>query len=1086
MTPERWQRVDEIFQAAIELKAEERPDFVDSACSGDEELRREVESLISADEQGLSVVDEPAFQAAAGLLVTDEPELSEGQSIGHFEIIGLIGRGGMGEVYLAKDLLLNRRVALKLLPAEYTKNQDRLRRFQQEAQSASALNHPNILTIYELGQVNEQQFIATEFIEGETLRQRLKHAPLTLPETIDIAIQIGSALSTAHNAGIIHRDIKPENIMLRRDGYVKVLDFGLAKLAKQHEPTTQTPVADSVDISSGLMMGTVRYMSPEQAQGHAVDRRSDIFSFGVVLYEMVMGCPPFEGKSDELIAAILKQEPSLANLPEGIRQLIGKALRKKKEERYQTMHEMVLALRSIREVNETKNNHILRRTLGEHFEDEQYTQTEPKPRGSFVADVYELRDNISPEIAKHVHIDVPAEEQWDSEKERANQKEEEFSFSLQSKAPNRSRWLSPSTKRGRILLAVAGALLLLLTGALLWTKLSEPHKVPLAFQQRDWVLIAGFDNRTGEPLFDGTIEGALERELGSSRFVNVVTPERAGDALRLMKKPPETKIDAALGREICLRDGGIRALLAGRVEKLGTTYVMSVRLIDPFRDQTVASASEEAANQESLWPAIRRLSNWTRETLGETLASIQQSNEQLEKVTTPSLRALQFYTQAMAFVNDTQWGAAEQVLRQALSEDPEFASAHILLAHTIRNQGKPEKEWGPPSQRALNLSGRISDRERYFIEASYHSIREDGAKAVSAYEALVQQYPDHFWGRNNLAWTYFSLGRYQESINQFLQAARLRPNEVWINRMAAWSVLEIDINEARRIVERIGKLIAPEMAMAHPDEVAWIQLFAVHDLWVRGEIEPALKELDRWAQTIDSRDGRERDAFARCIGNGYLAFGKLRAAEEVFQRLPEKDEEHNILLTEAASDAGDRAKLRKYLRNLKPNGDTVFLLARAGLADEAQKFLSKFSDSPTGRVSRKILEGEIALSRGRTMEAISLLQEAVPDVRWNSSWIFFTESVSLADALERQGDLQKAVQVLEKASQEKAIAYENSGSTGAYWLKVEWRLAQLYRKLGRSEEAEKVEADLSKMLAYADPEHPILLQLKQASTKSTH
>ncbi|HEY3139467.1 MAG TPA: protein kinase, partial [Blastocatellia bacterium] len=353
MTPERWQRVDEIFQAAIELKAEERSAFVDSACAGDEELRREVESLITADEQGLSFVEEPAFQAAAGLLTTAEPELAEGQSFGHYEIIGLIGRGGMGEVYLAKDKLLGRRVALKLLPADYTRHKDRLRRFQQEAQAASALNHPNILTIYELGQVDGQQFIATEFVEGETLRQRMKRDRWGLGEALDIAVQTAGALAAAHKAGIIHRDIKPENIMLRPDGYVKVLDFGLAKLTEQHELSTRAHAAESVDISSGLVMGTVKYMSPEQARGYSVDSRSDIFSFGIVLYEMLAGRSPFEGDtSNDLIAAILKKDPPpLTGPPDELKRLVNKALSKKKEDRYQTIEELLVDLKSLKEIS---------------------------------------------------------------------------------------------------------------------------------------------------------------------------------------------------------------------------------------------------------------------------------------------------------------------------------------------------------------------------------------------------------------------------------------------------------------------------------------------------------------------------------------------------------------------------------------------------------------------------------------------------------------------------------------------------------------------------------------------------------------
>ena len=358
MTPERWQCVDEIFQSAIELQPEARSAFVVGACANDEELRREVESLIVADAQGLSLVEEPAFETAVGLLAMGEPaphELLEGQSISHYEIVGLIGRGGMGEVYLAKDKLLNRRVALKLLPAAYTSNQDRLRRFQQEAQAASSLNHPNILTIYELGQVDGQQFIATEFVEGQTLRQRLKRAPINVAEAIEFACQIGSALSTAHEAGIVHRDIKPENLMLRRDGYLKVLDFGLAKLTEQHEPTNDAqagaPKSGDTNLSSGLVMGTVKYMSPEQAQGLPVDPRSDIFSFGVVLYELLAGRTPFEGaRSSELVAAILEQEPPLlTDVPDKLQHLINKALRKKKEERYQTIQAMLADLKSLKQ-----------------------------------------------------------------------------------------------------------------------------------------------------------------------------------------------------------------------------------------------------------------------------------------------------------------------------------------------------------------------------------------------------------------------------------------------------------------------------------------------------------------------------------------------------------------------------------------------------------------------------------------------------------------------------------------------------------------------------------------------------------------
>src|SRR4030095_3632630 len=264
MTPERWQQVGEIFQAAIELAPVERANFLVNRCANDEELRREVESLITADKEGLSIVDEPAVKVAAGLLVSSENELIEGQLIGRYEIVRPIGKGGMGDVYLAKDKLLNRRVALKLCPIDYSGDNEHLQRFEREAQAASALNHPNILTIHETGRVGNQEFISTEFVEGETLRQRMTHGGLSLGEALDVTTQIANALAAAHKAGIVHRDIKPENIMLRPDGYVKVLDFGLAKLTQEAERTPGPSDGANPEISSGLVMGTVKYMSPEQ------------------------------------------------------------------------------------------------------------------------------------------------------------------------------------------------------------------------------------------------------------------------------------------------------------------------------------------------------------------------------------------------------------------------------------------------------------------------------------------------------------------------------------------------------------------------------------------------------------------------------------------------------------------------------------------------------------------------------------------------------------------------------------------------------------------------------------------------------
>ncbi len=351
---QRYRKIDEIFQAALELSADERASFISQACDGDESLLKEVESLLASDEREWGLIKTPVFEMAATFLAAEHSELAAGQHLGHYEILSLLGTGGMGQVYLAEDTRLGRKVALKLLPTGYTINEFRLRRFQQEARAASALNHPNILTIYDIWEVEGRHLIATEYIEGESLRHRIDQGKLSTEETLDISIQVATGLWAAHQAGIIHRDIKPENIMLRPDGYVKVLDFGLAKLTHQNEPAFDARAADRLDASSGLVMGTVKYMSPEQAQGLPVDQQSDIFSLGVVLYEMVARRTPFKGESAaELIKSILNDQPPQLtghppDLSEDLGNIITKALAKDKSRRYQTAEDLLVALSAIR------------------------------------------------------------------------------------------------------------------------------------------------------------------------------------------------------------------------------------------------------------------------------------------------------------------------------------------------------------------------------------------------------------------------------------------------------------------------------------------------------------------------------------------------------------------------------------------------------------------------------------------------------------------------------------------------------------------------------------------------------------------
>jgi serine/threonine protein kinase/Tol biopolymer transport system component len=358
MTPHRWQTIKEFFNAAVDLPPAERAGFLESACRGDESVRREVESLLAAHVRGESFLAIPAFEMGASLLADSPGVPTAGDQIGRYKILSQLGSGGMGEVYLALDTTLGRNIALKLLPFDLAGDEHRMRRFEQEARTASALNHPNVCVIHEIGKTEDgRQFIAMEYVDGITLRGRMEQKRLTVTEALDVGAQIAWALEAAHAAGVVHRDVKPENIMLRRDGYVKVLDFGIAKLnEKDSAPLVlnEASTAGKVHTEPGTRMGTVRYMSPEQLRERPVDERTDIWSLGVVLHEMVTGSIPFTKRTtNETIAAILERQPLkitafAADVPDELREIIAKALRKRRRERYQKVGELAHALRNVR------------------------------------------------------------------------------------------------------------------------------------------------------------------------------------------------------------------------------------------------------------------------------------------------------------------------------------------------------------------------------------------------------------------------------------------------------------------------------------------------------------------------------------------------------------------------------------------------------------------------------------------------------------------------------------------------------------------------------------------------------------------
>jgi DNA-binding winged helix-turn-helix (wHTH) protein/tetratricopeptide (TPR) repeat protein len=648
---------------------------------------------------------------------------------------------------------------------------------------------------------------------------------------------------------------------------------------------------------------------------------------------------------------------------------------------------------------------------------------------------------------------------------------------------------SQTRRWSRWLWAASMAAVVLITMGVAGWKSYRGTRTAMNFGPRDWVLITNFENRTGNPVFDGTLEFAIARELANSQYVTVVSYERIGDVLLLMKKPPDTKIDASLGREICLRDGGIRALLTGRVEKLGTTYVLSAALVDPVHGVTVASMSEEDPADSQMAAAVHRLSNRVRETLGEKAAQIQQSDKRLEKVTTPSLHALQLYTQADTLMRsgDDQ-AVAAKLLERSLVEDPNFASAHLLLGYTYSNRGR-QAEAKPKFQRALDLADTTPDRERLFIQASYYDVVEkDMSKALQTYEALLRLYPDHFWAGGNLREHYVKSRRWDDVFRVALLLAdfngdSLRPDDRYNNEIVACGMYFNGNPEgAIPYIKRVRATAATDPRWI-ADEANMLPVF---NSWAQGDVSKAR------AQFIQlEKSDRDFD-----YPSFLWSLGELAEANRRIQQISADDINVNIVLGWGSYISGDLQAAKKYFQKYDgwrdaelPGwylGGTWFLvMGRSGLWDRVDAVSRRLAPYP----GIEIVQGELAIARGQTKKGIILLEKGLDAVHEFPAGSFYLGSETLARTYEEQGNFEAALRVLKRASDAKrkaafgCLLWEDMN--GPWWLRDELELADLYRKMGRVPEAKDVEDELRKMLVYADAAHPIVRELRKREHLAT-
>jgi tetratricopeptide (TPR) repeat protein/predicted Ser/Thr protein kinase len=771
MNPEQWRKIREIFDAALDRPLDQRAEFLDFACAGDQDVRRRVEAMLAADEREDLLIDRPAYQgvttAHPSMFGQEDAHSFSGEMIGDYRLINELGRGGMGTVYLAYDTRLGRQAALKLLPAGFN-SPERVRRLEREARSASALNHPHIITIYDFGQENGRDFIASEFVEGRRLRDYVGTSELTFNQILEVAIQVASALETAHAAGIIHRDIKPENIMLRPDGYSKVLDFGLAKLTDPEfgsdEPhTSDAGKTPAFETKTGILLGTVNYMSPEQVRGQKLDGRSDLFSLGVVLYELLSGHRPFHGETQHhTMVAITDSEPLplahyVAGVPAALQEIISRVLTKDRDQRYQAARALLSDL-------ETLQGELAPNAPVERMEVER-------------ARANQIGEHTTPLMAEHVSV----------------------ATDRSTKTAEVAVMLLARLKRRKLILTA----IVILVAAVAYLFFGRGFSSrPPAITDKNTILLADFVNTTGDTDFDGTLKQGLRVQLEQSPYINIFPEDRARETLGLMERSHDEKITRELGREICQRRG-IKVLLVSTIASLGRNYVITLEAVNSQSGESVAQQQTEAEGKEQVLQTLGRAATEIRKKLGESLASIQKFDVPIEQATTASLAAFKDFTLGIELRRQGKYAESVPPFKRAVELDGEFALAHLQLGTSYRDL-RSLALGNTYLQRAYELRDRVSERERLEISATYfRHITGELDKRIEMTSLMTRTYPQdpyvyHLHGNSLMI-----AGEFELAAEAYRAALRLDADYSLPRANLALALIGLDrFDEAREVIKQ--------------------------------------------------------------------------------------------------------------------------------------------------------------------------------------------------------------------------------------------------------------------------------------------